>query len=469
MKTIKFGTDGWRGVISDDFTFENVRICAQAIADYVKESDLPQVILIGYDARFMSEYYAKECIRVVTANGIKVLVADKVTATPVVSYGVKQYGVAGAIVVTASHNPAEYNGIKYKAYYGGSALPNIMMEIEKFLYKNSVQTITIGEAENGGLIELCNFDKPYAEHIRSLVDLQVISGSGIKAVIDPMYGAGSGYLKDFLKDLEVDVVEIRGERNPSFCGINPEPIEKNLLALKEAVLNSGSWVGLATDGDADRVGAIDANGTFINSHQIYALFLRHLVEKRGWKGGVVKTFSTSQMIDKLARKYGLKTYETPIGFKYICELFLKKDILLGGEESGGIGFKNHIPERDGILSSLLLLEIMATYGKPLGEILNELMNEIGYHYYDRVDLHITEEQKKKAMDKLYTNPPEMFHDILIKEIQRLDGVKFILEDDSWILFRASGTEPVVRVYAEADSKDKVTELLKTGREIIGLK
>lgn len=466
MTVIKFGTDGWRGVISDDFTFENVRTVAQAIADYINASGQKPLILIGYDARFLSDRYAKECAKVVTANGIKVLMADKITATPVISYGVKQYGAAGAIIVTASHNPAEYNGIKFKAHYGGSALPDIMAEIEKYLHQNPVRLISLDEAEQKGLIEFYNFDGPYIEQLKSLVNLELIAKSGIKAVIDPMYGAGSGYLKSLLGEAGLEVIEIRGEFNPSFAGINPEPIEKNLQALKEAVKSTGSWVGLATDGDADRVGVVDATGAFINSHQIYALFLRHLVEKRGWTGGVVKTFSTSQMIDKLAQKYGLKTYETPIGFKYICELFLTEDILLGGEESGGIGFKYHVPERDGLLSSLLLLEIMATHKKTLGEIINELMDEIGYYFYNRVDLHITEEQKKRAVDSLLNNPPAKFGNVLVKEVQKLDGVKFFLDNGGWILFRASGTEPVVRVYAETDSPERVQSCLSEGQMLV---
>ncbi|MDA8235879.1 MAG: phosphoglucomutase/phosphomannomutase family protein [Clostridia bacterium] len=461
---IKFGTDGWRAVISDDFTFENVRVVAQAIAEYVKENAEGQpLIAIGYDTRFLSDKYAQECAKVLAANGIKVLLSDRVTPTPALSFAVKSRQATGGIMVTASHNPYQYNGIKYKAGYGGSALPDIISQIEERLHRQQPKVVALEEVAAQGLIQYFNGEEEYCQQIRSLVDLKKIAQAGHRVVIDPMHGAGAGFIKRLLAEEGMEVIEVRGEQNPLFGGVNPEPIRQNLQALVDVVGKENAQAGFATDGDADRVGAVDANGEFVNSHIIYALLLRYLITERKWSGGVVKTFSTSQMIDKLAAKYGIPVFETPIGFKYICELFLKEDILLGGEESGGIGFKNHIPERDGILSSLLLMEIMATYGKSLVEIIDELMQEIGYHYYDRVDLHLKPEVKDKAMAALKENPPQEFAGVKVKEVLTLDGIKFMLEDGSWILFRASGTEPVVRVYVEAGNGQAVTRILKEGK------
>lgn len=342
---IKFGTDGWRAVISKDYTFDNVKIVAQAIADYIKEIDDKRPVLVGYDTRFMSEEYARLCAGVLVANGIKTYLTKKPTPTPVVSFTVKNMNLAGAIMITASHNPPQWNGIKFKGDYGGSALPSIIAEIEKHLYKNEVK---FAEPESSNLFSFIDPDKEYFEHIEKLVDLNLIAKSKPFAIIDPMHGAGVGYVKTLLEKYGIKHTQIRDERNPYFGGVNPEPIYKNLGKLIDTVVQNKADIGLATDGDADRVGAVDEKGEFIDSHRIYALLLRHLVEVKGLKGGVVKTFSTTNMVPILANKYGLKIYETPIGFKYICELFLKEDILIGGEESGGIGIKNHIPERDGI-------------------------------------------------------------------------------------------------------------------------
>jgi len=458
---IKFGTDGWRAVISKDYTFDNVKIVAQAIADYIKEIDDKRPVLVGYDTRFMSEEYARLCAGVLVANGTKTYLTKKPTPTPVVSFTVKNMNLAGAIMITASHNPPQWNGIKFKGDYGGSALPSIIAEIEKHLYKNEVKFV---EPEESSLFSFIDADKDYFEHIEKLVDLNLIAKFKPFAIIDPMHGAGVGYVKTLLEKYGIKHIQIRDERNPYFGGVNPEPIYKNLGKLIDTVVQNNADIGLATDGDADRVGAVDEKGEFIDSHRIYALLLRHLVEAKGLKGGVVKTFSTTNMVPILANKYGLKIYETPIGFKYICELFLKEDILIGGEESGGIGIKNHIPERDGILCSLLLLEIMAYYQKPISQILDELFKEIGYHYYDRVDLHLPIEIKEKTLKMISQNTE--FAGRKIKEIQTLDGYKYIFEDGSWILFRASGTEPVLRVYTEQFTKDEVKRLLDEAVKMI---
>ncbi|HEX3032372.1 MAG TPA: phosphoglucomutase/phosphomannomutase family protein [Bacillota bacterium] len=463
---IKFGTDGWRAVISEEFTFANVQVVAQAIADYITmtEQGCP-VVVIGYDTRFLSDAYGAECARVLAANGIKVLLSDRVIPTPALSFAVKNRQAAGGIMVTASHNPYQYNGIKYKAAYGGSALPDIIKGIEAKLHENTPKVMTLAEGLAKGLIEYFNGEEEYSIQINSLVDLDKIAAAGARVVIDPMYGAGAGFIRRLLAEKGLAVSEIRGEHNPLFGGVNPEPIGPNLKGLVAEVGACKAVAGFATDGDADRVGAVDASGQFVNSHIIYALLLRYLVTQRHWSGGVVKTFSTSLMIDKLAARYGLKVFETPIGFKYICELFLKEDILLGGEESGGIGFKNHVPERDGILCSLMLMEIMAVSGKSLAELVEDLMQEIGWHYYDRVDLHLSPEVKAKGMEQLGASLPSAFAGLKVSEVQTLDGIKFVLEESSWILFRASGTEPVVRIYAESGDLQVVQRLLQEGQKL----
>ena len=461
---IKFGTDGWRAVISDEFTFQNVRVVAQAIADYTLENVEKQaVIAIGYDTRFLSERYAQECATVLAANDINVLLADRVTPTPALSYAIKNRQATGGIMITASHNPYQYNGIKYKAGYGGSASPDIIAKIEDKLHHREPRAVPFKEAVDRGIIRYFDCEEEYLGQLRALVDIAKIAQSRPRVVIDPMHGAGAGCIKNLLASEGLEVIEIRGNKDPLFGGVNPEPILKNLQALVDAVAIEKADAGFATDGDADRVGAISGSGEFVNSHIIYALLLKYLVSERKWTGGAAKTFSTSQMVDKLAYKYNMPVYETPIGFKYICELFLKEDILLGGEESGGIGFKNHVPERDGILSSLLLMEIMAVYNKPLDNIIEDLMQEIGHHYYDRVDLHLSREVKARAMQALTENRPEEFAAARVTKILTLDGTKYLLEDGSWILFRVSGTEPVIRVYAEAGDRGTVARLLNEGK------
>ncbi|HEX3032066.1 MAG TPA: phosphoglucomutase/phosphomannomutase family protein, partial [Bacillota bacterium] len=366
--------------------------------------------------------------------------------------------------VTASHNPYKYNGIKYKAGFGGSALPEIISAIESRLGKSRTKSLTPEQALSQRLIEYFDPEEAYVAQLRELVDLRKIAAAGQKIVIDPMHGAGAGYIRKLLSEAGLEIIEVRGKYDPLFGGVNPEPIAENLQALSREVVNQGALAGFATDGDADRVGAVDAHGEYVNSHIIYALLLRYLVTERKWTGGVVKTFSTSQMIDKLARKYGLKVFETPIGFKYICKLFLSEDILLGGEESGGLGFKNHIPERDGILASLLLMEMMATYNKPLHEIVEDLMQELGHHDYGRIDHHLSPELMGQTVPRLKANPPTTVAGIKVKEVLDLDGIKFVLEDGSWILFRESGTEPMLRIYAEAGSRSAVNKLLSEGKK-----
>ncbi len=469
---IRFGTDGWRAVIGDQFTFENVRHVAQAYCDYLKDEGAggKDGVVVGYDTRFLSERFAHEAGRVAAANGMKVHMASRFAPTPAVSWAVKEFGAAGGVMITASHNPAEYNGFKIKAHYAGSALPEITKAVEARLADNASQgrhprVIDYNAAVSGGGIRLFDPWAAYERQLRRLVDLERIGQAGFRVVVDPMFGAGQGYLRDLLAGARVEVREIRGEINPAFPGINPEPIPRNLGPLVAAVRESGAHVGLAVDGDGDRVGAVDERGEFVDSHRIFSLILRHLVEDRGWTGAVVKTFALTDMADKLAARYGLRLYTTPVGFKHVCELALREDVLIGGEESGGIGIKNHIPERDGILCALLRLEIMARRGKTLGELVQELLASVGPHHYGRVDLHLSPTRKEALLRQLRSDPPGAVAGLPVTRVDDRDGYKFILGARGWILIRPSGTEPIVRVYAELDDKAALAAVLRAGEAL----
>ncbi len=476
---IHFGTDGWRGVIADDFTYRNVGRVAQAIACYLKSEKRKELsiytewkvpyrpasrgIIIGYDTRFMSRDFAHHFARVIRANQIPVKVADSVVTSPALSYGVKKLKQAGGVVITASHNPPRYNGIKFKPEFASSAPPEVTESIESYLdedYRNP-------DPKNTPL-ETVDLKTPHLEKVKELVDLQAISKAPLKVVVDPMYGAAKDCVAKVLSELNIPFIQIRDRENPYFGGKSPEPLSENLIPSK-AVL--ASWkkklskkdilIGVATDGDGDRVGGITANGDYIDSHRFYSLILRHLVEERGWKGEVVKSFPLTDMATKLADRNSLPLKEVPVGFKYICELFLKEDVLIGGEESGGIGIKNYIPERDGVLMSLLLLEIAATHKKPIGAIIKDMMREIGYHYYGRRDLHL--EKRKQVVARIKDCPPQEFAGRKVVKVEDLDGVKLRFED-GWLLFRASGTEPVLRLYSEMDTKRKVEYVLDQAEE-----
>ncbi len=388
MEKIKFGTDGWRGVIADDFTFANVRRVAAAIAQYVREESEPaRGLMVGYDMRFLSAGFAQAVAEVIAAAGIPVWLAKTGTPTPAVSYGVVTRQTAGAVMVTASHNPYRWNGIKFKAPYGGSADPAIIQRIEIHLRRLD-RAPTRKRKPRPATLDLVDLTTPYLERLKQLVHLDQIRASGQKFVIDPMYGSGRGCIARLFEEAGIPYREIHAEHNPIFPGLNPEPIEPHVEDLRRVVTEGRFDAGFATDGDADRIGAIDRTGEFIDSHKIFSILLKHLTEDLGLRGEVVKTFSTTQMIDKLARKHHLPVHLTPIGFKYVCELMLTRDILIGGEESGGIGIKGHLPERDGILNSLLLAEVMAQRKKTLGELVEELNQEFGPHFYGRADLEV---------------------------------------------------------------------------------
>jgi alpha-D-glucose phosphate-specific phosphoglucomutase len=465
--TIKFGTDGWRGIIADDFTYANVRIAAGAIVKYVLEyEDATRGICIGYDTRFGSSDFAKTVADVAAAAGIPVRLSDRITPTPALSYAVRESGAAGGVMITSSHNPFQWNGVKYKAGYGGSGSPAIMTKIEGYLgadLPTSAQKASITETD---------FVTPYISAISKFADLDLIAKSGLKFAVDCMYGSGSGILAGIFDKLGVDYVQIRAEHDPLFPGINPEPIEPHINALEEAVVQHKCAAGLATDGDADRIGAVDEHGNFVDPHKIYSVILRWLLERKGWPGGVTRAFNTTGMLDRIAAKYGRKLYEHGIGFKFVCDLMLVEDILIGGEESGGIGIKKHLPERDGLLNALLLANVMAEEGKTLGHLVADLQSEFGEHQYGRIDLHIDNATKDAAIARARAGVKE-FAGMTVDHVETLDGVKFYLNNPeaatknnaakTWLLLRASGTEPLLRIYSESTSKESVHALLESAR------
>lgn len=447
---IKFGTDGWRGVISEDYTFNNVRLVAEGIANYINgRGEAKKGLVVGYDARFLSAEYAADCAAVLACKGVKVWLADSIMPTPALTWQVKDRVAAGGVMITASHNPSEYNGIKFKAAYGGSASPEIMADIEQCVRTLEESGRIFPQVTATPAMENYSPSASYIEHVKAMLDTSTLAGFRGKIIFDVMHGAAMGYPSRIAKEYGLAMTEIHSEFNPSFGDVHPEPIEKNLTALRQAVIEQKACIGLATDGDGDRIGAIDADGRFINPHQIMALLTKYLVEKRGWTGGVAQTLTVSELVKRVAEKYGLKLYETPVGFKYITTLMLSEDILIGGEESGGIGLKNYIPERDGLLLGFMLIEMAAAYGRTLGQLIDEMMGELGRFYYDREDLHLDMDKKERLMKALADNSPSELNGLEIVSRNLSDGCKLYLPD-GWVMFRASGTEPIVRIYAEAN-------------------
>lgn len=445
---IKFGTDGWRGVIAEDFTDENVRKVVHAIARYVvRGEDARRGVLIGYDTRFASERFARVAAETVSSTGTPVWLATDACPTPALSLLVRRRGAAAGIQISASHNPYRWNGIKLKAGYGSSASPAIVAQVEAELEK----VLRDGVAPlppQVKLIHSVDIRTPYLETLDGLVDWECLRGAKFRFLIDPMYGAGRGLLLELFRQHGIESTEIRGTRDPLFGGVNPEPIEPHIGALQRAVREGKYDAGLAFDGDADRIGAVDRDGTFITPHQIFAILFWHLAGTRKLTGAVAKTFSTTKMIDKIAVKFGRKVWETPVGFKYICERMLEGDVLLGGEESGGIATKLYLPERDATVSALLLAEVMAWHGKHPGELVSMLNNEFGNHCYGRVDLTVKDSRKHRAI-RHFTDPNvKRLSKWPIVGRETLDGVKLYLGNDGWVMLRASGTEPMLRIYSE---------------------
>ena len=461
MTQIKFGTDGWRGLMADDFTYENIRRVAGAIASYVlKHEDAARGVIVGYDTRFASDRVARLVAQVLADAGIPVLLANDYTPTPAVSYAVKKLGAAGGVMITSSHNPFNWNGVKFKAKFGGSATPEIMKKIESELQARAMPSGTPAH------IEAVDLKPAYVEAICQFADLGLIRRANFKFAIDAMYGSGRGVLSQIFDRSEINYVAIRQEVNPLFPGINPEPILPHLSLLQDTVKKEKCHAGLATDGDADRIGAVTEDGSFVDAHKCFAVLTQWLLERKKWPGDIVRAFNTTKMVDRIAARYGRKLHEVSIGFKYAADLMMTHEVLIAGEESGGIGYGSFLPERDGVLNALLLANVMAEEGKPLGQLVADLQREYGSHYYGRRDLHISDELKngavRRAADPLTTKVGP--YPILRKET--MDGVKFFLDTptnshdaEAWVLFRASGTELLLRVYAEAATPELVEEIL----------
>jgi len=455
---IKFGTDGYRAIIGKDFTFEVVSQIAQAHADSLKERSGKKII-IGYDTRFMSSDYAELVAEVFSSNGFEVILSNSVCTTPALSYAVKHLKADEGVMITASHNGYKYNGYKIKGSYGGPATPEIIKSVEDRIGKNEVKT---GKKD----WQLFDVNSLYLNTLKSYFDYSIFKQKELKLVHDPMFATSIGMYNKLLEDTFIDVIQINHFRDPYFGFHHPEPIDKNLSLLKAKVIATEADIGVANDGDSDRVGVVAEDGEFVNTQIAYALLLLHTVRNRKTKGSVVKTVSTTYLVDRIAKKENIKLHKTPVGFKYVADIMLKEQVAFGGEESGGYGFGFHIPERDGILSGMLLLEMMMLYGKPLTEIIKDLFKEFGESYYKREDLKVEGDKGIKLVEDLKNKEIKEFAGLKVKEKDLTDGVKLIFEDDSWILFRASGTEPVLRIYVETPKLELTEKVLNEGKRLI---
>jgi phosphomannomutase len=457
---IKFGTDGWRAIIADTFTFENVRHAAQAAAGYFQTvQDVERAVFVGYDGRFLSPKFARASAEVMAGNGFSVVLMDRVFPTPYVSFEVRRRRFAGGIMITASHNPPVFNGFKVKAHFGGSATPAITAQIEKRLGETPVR-----QADSG--IETVSPENYYFDHLKSLVDWDRIAKSRLKIVVDSMHGAGGRILENMLRGTSCTVETLRGNYDPLFGGIHPEPMMPQLEPLAQRVVQTRSHIGLATDGDADRLGIVDETGQYLSTLLVLPLLLLHVHRNKGWRGEVARTYSQSLLMPRIASSLGLKLHECPIGFKNIGELMLDREILIGGEESGGVGLSRHLPERDGIFVNLLMLDLMAASGKTCTQLIQDMWKEFGEFHYDRRDLHVPIDAGQAVVATLRTSPPASFAGRRVQEVGTLDGSKVFLEKDSWILFRQSGTEPLLRVYCEAPTDAAVQEVMHAGLRFV---
>ncbi|MCL2150478.1 MAG: phosphoglucomutase/phosphomannomutase family protein [Dehalococcoidia bacterium] len=470
---IKFGTDGWRAVIANDFTFDNVHRCVQAIADYLKACGLAdREQIIGYDTRFASADFARAAAEVLAGNHIRAVLSDRAVPTPVISWGIANMGAGGGIVVTASHNPATWNGLKYKSPDGASAPVGTVAEIEHRAAETSsedVKCLDISTAISQDLVRFADLRPSYAVQVGRLVDLEAIKRAGFTVMVDPMHGAGAGYYPQLLDGGQSRILEIRAEPNPSFPGMRqPEPIAPNLTRLASAVKESGASVGIANDGDADRLGLMDEHGNFLNQLQVYALLTLYLLEVRAQRGAIVRTITSSGMLDKLGQLYDVPVFEVPVGFKYVAPVMQRENAMVGGEESGGYGYRGHVPERDGILSGLLFLDFMARTGKTPSELLAYLYTKVGPHHYDRRDVVFAAIERAVIVARLEKASPISLANVSVVRKDTLDGFRFILADGSWLLIRFSGTEPLLRIYSESQSPDTVDTLLTEGVRLAGV-
>ena len=468
--TIRFGTDGWRAVIGDEFTFENVRACTQAIAEYFSSTNAnKKLVVVGYDTRFESDEFAKTVARILAENGIAVEITDRPAPTPAFSFRVVEKKAAGAVIVTSSHNPYQWNGIKIKSHLGGSASPEIVDSIEQRandILKDGTK-VRIAPL-NSDLITEFNPLEGYLANLKTQIDLPKIQSSGLHLAVDSMYGTGSGLLKEILDGKSLVIDEIHSEINPRFPGIRaPEPVEENLQDLIKLTTKKSYSIGLANDGDADRLGIVDPTTGYLDSLGTFAILVNYLLAEKKLAGAIIKSITTTNMVKLLAEKYGSPCYETPVGFKYIGPAMVEYDALIGGEESGGYGFRGHIPERDGILAALYLIEAIVTTGKEPHTLLEDIYSLVGTHFYERIDIEITEEQRSKIQERLKTFDEHEIAGEQIQAIDTRDGWRFLFKD-GWLLFRISGTEPLLRIYTELKEKEKITRILESGRQLVDL-
>jgi alpha-D-glucose phosphate-specific phosphoglucomutase len=469
---ISFGTDGWRAVIAEDFTFPNVRACAQGVAEYLKEEKLTnETLVIGYDTRFDSEDFAAAAAEVLAANGINVYLCSQAAPTPVISYAITALKSIGGIIITASHNPARWNGFKYKDSAGSSAPSELVAKIEQYanhaVSSGTTKRMPIDEAVEKQIVTMYDPFPVYERQVNSLLDLEVIRQSRLKIIDDSMFGAGIGYFQSLLNGGNIDITEINGERNPLFPGIQPEPIAKNLVKLSNMVRAQKADVGLANDGDADRIGIMDEKGEFLNPHQVFALLTLYFLEIKGLRGPIVKCLTSTNMIYRLGKLFDVPVYDTKVGFKYVASVMIEKDALIGGEESGGYGFRGHVTERDGILAGLYFLDFMIRTGKTPSQLLDYLYSKVGAHYYDREDFHISPEQRQPLLDRMTDATPDVIAGVKVTEIDTTDGFRYVLADDSWLIMRFSGTEPLVRIYAESENPENVQRIIDAGKNLLG--
>ncbi len=469
---IKFGTSGWRGVIADEFTFDRVRVVTQAIADHLAAQGLKEKgVIVGYDTRFLSERFAAEAVTVLAANGIRSFLSPRDVPTPVISYEIIRRKAAGGINFTASHNPPEYNGLKFSPGWGGPALPETTRDVESranaLLEKNTpIAVMPIHEAREKGLVEDADLRKSYLDDLKKKVDLEPVRKAKLKIAVDLLYGTGREYLDAVLRDAGCAVTVLHAQRDAFFGGRSPEPSEENLAELSAVVKKGKFDVGLAVDGDADRFGIIDADGTYINPNQALALLLDYLCRSRGWKGGAARSIATTHLIDAVAKKNGIEVYETGVGFKYIGDLLVQGKIIFGGEESAGLTVKDHVPEKDGIIACLLAAEMAAREKRTFKELLKRLYKDVGMILNHRINIRFTDENRA-AIEARLGQPLSELGGLRVKGKKATsDGTKYMLEDDSWVLMRPSGTEPVVRVYVESGSEAKMKELVEAGRKFI---
>ena len=472
---IKFGTDGWRGIIADDFTYANLRLVAQGIADYLKSRTREPLAVVGYDCRFGAEAFAEESARVLAGNGVRTLLFDRPSPTQVASWSVIERKAQGAVVITASHNPWLFNGVKYKPETGSSAPTEVIQDLESRiagLNESDVRRAELGEAQASGLIQSYDPRPAYCEQVAKMVDLDAIRLAGLDIVHECMHGSGYGYIADLIGGGSTRVRELHAERNPFFGGVNPEPITPNLTSALQTMKAGGHDLCIATDGDADRLGIIDETGRFINQLQVYALLMLYLFEKRGMRGPVVKTVNMTSMADKLGSQFGVEVFELPVGFKNVAPKMMETGAVLGGEESGGFAIRGHIPERDGILAGLCFADMIIQYQKPISQILADLEARVGPHFYERRDLPMPRDtypqDRERIMKTMREREPREVAGEKVERVRDDDGFKFFLADGSWVLIRMSGTEPLIRIYSEAASQEAVTARLDTIQDLIGV-